>query len=193
MDARTCGTLWAGSCWRCRVSRIAERVACWLAMMVTRASIFVSIGSSCVSIGEGSVAGLIIFDVVGGSAVGLDEIDSESRQRDCSFSAEMIDLREVVEPVLWLEDVDADTDDRDLEVLVERRWSEMRGIGEGDSLGCGVVVGVWLEFSVGGSRTAVNLPFLLTLRSPDHTRREELSSERRRTYQKGGQSITRVD
>ena len=111
MDAGTCGTLWAGRCWRCIVSRIAERVACWLAMMVTRASIFVSVGSSCVSSGEGLVAGPIIFDVVGGSAVDLDEIDSESRQRDCGFSAEMIDLREVVEPVLWLEDVDADTDD----------------------------------------------------------------------------------
>ena len=70
---------------------------------------------------------------------------------------------------------------------------EMRGIGEGDSLGCGVVVGVWLEVSVEGSRTAVILPFLLILRSPEHTRRGELSSERRRTYRKGGQSTTRID
>ena len=152
-----------------------------------------SIGSCCVLSGEGLVARLIIFDVVGGSAVDLDEIDSESRRRDCGFSAEMIDLREIVEPVLRLEDVDKDTDDWEPEVLVERRWSEMIGIDEGDSFGCGVVVGVRLEVSVGGSRTAVNLPFLLILKSPDHTRRGELSSERRRTYRKEGQSKTRID
>ena len=102
MDAGTCGTLWAGSCWRCRVSRIAERVACWLAMMVTRASIFVSIGLGFLLSGEGLVARLIKVDDVGGSAVDLDEIESESRRRDCSFSTEMTDLWEVVEPVLRL-------------------------------------------------------------------------------------------
>jgi len=80
-------------------------------MMVTRALIFVSMGSFVVTWGEGFVAGPVIVDAVGGSAVDLDEMESESRRRDCGFNAEMMDLREVVEPVLWLEDVDADADD----------------------------------------------------------------------------------
>jgi len=179
MEAGTCGTLWAGSCWRCRVSRIAERVACWLAMMVTRAPIFVSVGSSCSLRGEGFRAGPIKVGG-GGSALDLEEMESSSRWRECGLSAEMMDLREFVEPILRLEEADAD--DREPEVLVERHAVEMRGIGEGDSFGCGVAEGVWLEVSVRGSRAAVILPFSLILRSPDHTRRGELSSERRRTY-----------
>ena len=130
---------------------------------------------------------------MGGSAVDLDEIESESRRRDCGFSVEMMELQEVAEPVLWLEDVDVDADNLDLEDLVERHWVEMRGIGVLDSLEGFVAVGVWLEVSVGGSKTAVILPFSLILRSPDHTRRGALSAERRHTYQDGGQSTTRND
>ena len=129
---------------------------------------------------------------VGGSALDLEEIEaSSSRRRECGLSVEMTDLREFVEPVLRLEDADAN--DREPEVLVERLVVEMRGIGEGDSFDCGVAVGVWLEVSVEGSKAAVILPFSLILRPPDHTRRGELSSERRRTYRKGGQSITSID
>ena len=94
---------------------------------------------------------------------------------------------------MWLEDVNVDADNLDLEDLVELRWLEMRGIGEADSLEGFVAVGVWLEVTVGGSKTAVILPFSLILRSPDHTRRGARSAERRHTYQDGGQSTTRID
>ena len=96
-----------------------------------------------------------------------------------------MELQEVAEPVLWLEDVDADADDLD---LVERRWVEMRGIGVLDTLEGFVAVGVWVEVSLGGSRTAIFLPFSLILRSPDHTKRGALSAERGRMYPDGGQS-----
>ena len=117
--------------------------------MVTRASIFVSMGSCnvCVAWGEGFLAGQRIVDAVGGSTVDLDEVESESRQRECGFSAEMMECLEVVEPVLWLEDVDADADNLDLDDLVERRCVEMRGIGVLDSLEGFVAVGVWVVSS----------------------------------------------
>jgi len=141
--------------------------------------------------GEGLRAGPIMS---GGSALDLEDIEaSSSRRRDCGCRGEMIDLQEFVERVLRLEAPDADSDDREPEVLVERRASEMRGTCEGDLFVCGVASGVWLGFSVGGSKAAVNLPFSLILRLPDHTRRGELSSERRRTYREGGQSITSID
>ena len=141
--------------------------------------------------GEGFRAGPIMSRV---SALDLEDIEaSSSRWRECGCRAEMIDLREFVERVLWLEAPDADPDDREPEVLVERRASEIRGMCDGDSFVCGVASGVWLGFSVGGSTAAVNLLFSIILRSPDHTRRGELSSERRRTYREGGQSITSID
>ena len=140
-------------------------------MMVTRASIFVSVGlcEVCVVWGEGFLAGPRSVDAVGGSTVDLDEVESESRRRECGFSAEMMEWQEVVEPVLWLADVDVDADNLDPDDLVERRCVKMRGIGELDSLEGFLALGVWVEVSSGGSKIAVFLPFSLILRSPDHT------------------------
>ena len=130
----------------------------------------------------------------GGSVLDPEEMEaSASRWKERGCKAEMIDLREVVERCLRVEAPDADSEDQEPEVLVGCRASEMRGMNEGDSFACGVASGVWLGFSVGGSKAAVNVPFSSILRSPDHTRRGELSSERRRTYRGGGQSITSID
>ena len=58
-------------------------------MMVIRASSFVSMGSCevCVAWGGGLLAGPRSVDAVGGPAVDLDEVESESRRRDCCFNA----------------------------------------------------------------------------------------------------------
>ena len=98
-----------------------------------------------------------------------------------------MDLREVVERCLRVEAPDTDPLDQEPEVLVRDRASEMRGRNEGDSFDGGVASGVWVAFSVGGSISAVKLPFSSILRSPDHRRRggaefgEEAYVSRRRS------------
>ena len=89
----------------------------------------------------------------GGSVLDPEEMEASAsrwRRRECGCKAEMIDLREVVERCLRVEALDTDPVDREPEVLVSDRASEMRGMNEGDSFAGGVASGVWVGFSVGG-------------------------------------------